>query len=189
MKTLLLIPSVLKTGVEGEVEANRHPRMDYYALADSLRAEPGSEVEILDYAAVDRERHGMVRLVRRLAGRDTALALLGFLRRSRWDTIFTNGENVGIPLALLFKLTRNRPGHVTIGHRLSTGKKRLFFRTLCVHKQMDTIFVYARTQKDFAQHSLGIPANKLQLIAFHADERFYQPQTDSAVCADQICSA
>src|ERR1700722_15097524 len=135
MKTLLLIPSVVKTGLEAAVKADSHPTMDYHALADSLRAAPNGLVDVVDHAAVENSSSSLVRFVCKMAGRDAALALLGFQKRKGYDRIFTNGENVGIPLALLLKLSRKRPGHVTIGHRLSTGKKRLFFRNLRVHRQ------------------------------------------------------
>ena len=189
MKSLLLIPSVAKTGLEEAVKADRHPRMDYHALADHLRDARGCHVEILDYAALDRDLNWLVRFVRRIAGRDPALALLGFVRRRDFDTIFTNGENIGIPLALLLKTSRKRPGHVTIGHRLSTSKKRLFFRTLRVHRQMDTIFVYARTQHEHAINELGIPSARVALIPFHADDKFYRPIPNAAINENQICSA
>ena len=179
----------MKTGVEEAVAADRYPTMDYSALAGSLRSEADAHVDLLDYAAVDRESHPVIRLVRKTAGRDAALALMGFLRRREYETIFTNGENVAIPLALLLKTTRKRPGHVTIGHRLSTGKKRLFFKNLRIHRQIDTIFVYAQTQREYAEQQLGIPAKKLALIAFHADQRFYRPLPDVPVEPCKICSA
>jgi glycosyltransferase involved in cell wall biosynthesis len=189
MRTLLLIPSVVKTGLEAAVEADSHPKMDYHALTDALREAPDSDVDVLDYAAVERDTNRLVRFIRSVAGRDAALALLGFLKRSDYDSIFTNGENVGIPLALLLKLSRNRPGHVTIGHRLSTGKKRLFFRSIRVHRHMDTIFVYASTQFEHAVNNLGIPPEGLSLIPFHADDRFYRPMSGAQIDENQICSA
>lgn len=189
MKTLLLIPSVMKTGLEEAVAADHHPTMDYDALAQALRSEPEGKVDLMDYAAVENASYPLVRLVRKAAGRDAALALLGFLRRRQYDALFTNAENVGIPLALLFKLVRNRPGHVTIGHRLSTPKKRLFFKTLHVHRQIDTIFVYAQAQRDYAERQLGIPVAKLSRIAFHADQRFYRAMPEIAVEPNLICSA
>lgn len=189
MKTLLLIPSIMKTGLEEAVAADRHPIMDYDALAEALRAATDGHVDVLDYAALARDRNPMVRLLCKTAGRDAALALMGFLRRRQYDAIFTNGENVGIPLALLLKTTRKRPGHVTIGHRLSTGKKRIFFQHLHVHRQIDTIFVYARTQREYAQNHLGIPGEKLSLIAFHADQRFYRPMPGVSIDPNKICSA
>lgn len=197
MKVLVLIPSVLKRDIAQAVENDAHPRMDYYVLADALR-EQGSctgdrgaanDVVLLDYGALEAAGTGapspVVRFVRRIAGRDAALAVLGLLHSRGADAIFSNGENVGIPLALLLRMFRRRgrrPGHVTIGHRLSTGKKRFFFRTLGLHREMDTIFVYASTQEAYAQEHLHIPGAKIRRIAFHADDSFYRPSlvTDSA---------
>ncbi len=189
MKTLLLIPSVLKEATEPLVKADRHPLMDYFALANTLEQNSGDSADLLDYGAVERMRDPLVRLTRQVAGADAALALAGFLRRKDYDAIFTNGENVGIPLALLLKSATRRPIHVTIGHRPSTGKKRIFFRNLGVHQQIDRIFVYASTQYTVARDTLGIPDEKLSLIAFHADTRFYHPQPTVAVNENQICAA
>src|SRR4051794_20386419 len=103
MNTLLLIPSVVKKGLQQAISADQHPRMDYDALADALRANADDRVELVDYAAIDRERHPLVRAARQVAGRDAALAALGFVRGRRCKAIFSNGENIGIPLALLLK--------------------------------------------------------------------------------------
>jgi glycosyltransferase involved in cell wall biosynthesis len=178
-KTLLLIPSYAKRGVEQAVADNLHPTMDYYALQARL------EADLADYGSADADRHVLVRAAR-AAGRDAALAMHGFLRASDYDVIFSNGENVGIPLSALFALRRRRPGHVLIGHRLSPKKKAPFLRAL--HAQMDDILVYATTQKVYGETVLGIPREKLHLIPFHADARFYQPVPNARV-ERRICSA
>ena len=165
-RTLLLIPSYAKRGLDEEVAANVHPTMDYFALQSRLAA------ELVDYALTDVDEHPLVRAAGVL-GRDAALAMYGFLRASQYDVIFSNGENVGIPLAALLKVLSRRPKHVLIGHRLSARKKRLLLRGL--HPQMDKIFLYAMTQKAYAESVLGIPSQKLHLISFHADTRFYHP--------------
>ena len=188
MKTLLLIPSVVKTGIETEVAAGGHPTMDYHALAAALCQQPEATVEILDYDAVDRETSPVVRLTRRIGGRDAALAMMAFRRRGEFSVLFSNGENVGIPLALLLGLLPRRVGHVTIGHRLSTGKKQLFFRLLKAQRRLDKIFVYAQSQYDWAVDRLGISPEQLSLIPFHADDRFYHSQS-VPVKSDQICAA
>jgi len=188
MRALLLIPSFVKRETVQEVANDRHPRMDYDALANGLRT-AGIEIRLLDYGAVERERALLIRLTCRLAGRDAALALLGFQQRRWCQVFFTNGENVAIPLALLLKLVLQRPGHVTIGHRLSTGKKRLFFTLLRVQGQIDTLFVYARTQWEHAVHRLEISPEKLSHIHFHADDRFYRPLPERPVSPRRICSA
>lgn len=188
MRVLMLVPSRLKTGLDAQVASDAHPTMDYHALAARLRA-GGDTVEMLDFAALEASRHPLVRLARRAAGDDPALALLGFLRRGGCDAVFTNSESVGIPLALLFKPLARRPRHVTIGHRLSTGKKHLFFRVLGAHRQIDTILVYADLQRRIAAERLGIPPNRLSHIEFHADTAFYRPRPDIAEDPDQICAA
>ena len=187
MKALLLIPSVAKTGTEADVAEDLHPTMDYYALAAVLRERHGLAVDILDYAAVDADATPAVRLARKIGGRDAALAALAFARRQEYAAIFSNGENVGVPLALLLGLTPRTAGHVTIGHRLSARKKQFFFRTLKAQRRLDKIFVYAQSQYDWGVDRLGIAPQTLALIPFHADDRFYRPLS-LPVNPDQICS-
>lgn len=188
-KVLLLIPSVLKTDVAAEVAAGTHPVMDYFALAEVLRERHDMSVDILDYTAVKADVSPGVRLASRAGGLDAALAWMGFLRRRDYHAIFTNGENVGIPLALLLGSVPNPPKHITIGHRLSTGKKQLFFTKLKVQRRMDTLFLYAEAQQKWAIDHLHIAPEKLKLIPFHADAFFYRPMPDAAVNENQICAA
>jgi len=188
MKALLLIPSVLKTGIEADVAADKHPMMDYHALAATLRDRYGLTTDILDYAAVDNDTTPAVRLAQKLGGRDAALAALAFARRKEYAVIFSNGENVGVPLALLLGLAPRTAGHVTIGHRLSTRKKQVFFQFLKAQRRLDKIFVYAQAQYDWGVDRLRIAPEKLALIPFHADDRFYRPLA-TRVNPNQICSA
>lgn len=188
-KTLLLIPSVLQTNADADAAAGRHPVMDYYALANALRDTHGCIVVILDYAAAGADASPGTRLAIKTGGLDSALAWMAFERRREYGAIFSNGENVGIPLALLLGGVRNGPRHVTIGHRLSTGKKQLFFTKLKAQRRLDKIVVYAKSQEEWAMHRLGIAPEKLALIPFHADAQFYRPLPDIAVNPNQICSA
>ena len=187
-KMLLLIPSVAKTGIEADVASDRHPTMDYHALVAALRDHHGRAVDILDYAALDADATPAVRLARKVGGRDAALAALAFARRKDYAAIFSNGENVGVPLALLLGGVPRPPGHICIGHRLSAGKKQLFFTALKAHRRMDRIFVYAQAQYDWGVDRLGIASETLALIPFHADDRFYRPLA-VPVNPDLICSA
>lgn len=189
MKSLLLIPSAIKAEHSAAVVSDLHPRMDYEALREALMSVPNGCCDVVDYRALERSRHPLVRLTRRLAGPDPALVLCAFLQRKHYDVVFTNGENLGIPLALIFKWLTRRPGHVTIGHRLSADKKRVFFRLLRAHAQMDTIVVYASTQYQYAQQQLGIPVSRLLLIAFQADDKFYSPRSEVDPVPTQVCSA
>lgn len=181
-RVLMLIPSVAKTGIEDAVRTDRHPTMDYSALQSALGA------DLLDYSALEADRQpALARLMRR-AGRDVGLAALGYSRRKDYDVIFSNGENVSIPFAMLLKRHKVRPAHVLIGHRVSPGKKRPFFRAL--HAEMDAILLYSSVQQRYAVTELGIPEAKLHLIPFHADHKFYRPMAPSAGAPPRmICSA
>ncbi len=143
---------------------------------------------MLDYAAVDQDASVAVRLARKIGGKDLALAVMAYRCRKEYDTLFSNGENVGIPLSLLLGGRARETGHVTIGHRLSTRKKQIFFRALGAQRRLDKIFVYAQSQYDWAVDRLGIAPEKLALIPFHADDRFYRPLAGPSV-PNQICSA
>src|SRR5947209_7658843 len=112
-RVLMLVPSVAKRDTAEAVARDAHPTMDYVALQQATGA------DLLDYASLEAgSQPALARLMRR-AGRDAALAALGYSRRADYDVIFSNGENVGIPLAALLRRHRARPGHVLIGHRVS----------------------------------------------------------------------
>jgi glycosyltransferase involved in cell wall biosynthesis len=191
MKTLLMIPSYAKTGIDSKIATDRHPIMDYQALREALNGQDGQDdtVELLDYGSVDDARQPAVQLASRLAGKDAALALLGFLRRSSFDTVFTNAEKIALPLAILLRTVDDRPRHVTIAHRLTAKKKQGFYRWLKLFLEMDAIFVYASAQYEFACSTLGIPKSRVRLIPFHADHRFYRPLGAIQEHENQICAA
>jgi glycosyltransferase involved in cell wall biosynthesis len=188
MRVLMCIPSVAKTGVEDAVLAGTHPTMDYYALAATLRS-GGDTVEILDFAALDASRDPWVVLARKRFGGDAALAVAAYRRRREFDAVFTNSESIGIPLGLLWGRSGKRPWHVTIGHRLSTGKKHVFFKRLRAHHGIDMLLVYADLQYRIARERLGIPEQQLAHFDFHADTDFFRPRPVVAGDRPVVCAA
>ena len=54
---------------------------------------------------------------------------------------------------------------------------------------MDRLFVYADIQRKHGIDVLGIPAEKLTHIHFHADTDFYRPDNSRKVVANQISAA
>jgi glycosyltransferase involved in cell wall biosynthesis len=148
-------------------DAEKGPRRDYAVLAAALRA------RILDRSAVARSP--IARALGRIAGPHAAQAWLAFQSRWAYDVVITDGEHVGIPLALLLRLTRAPMKHITIGHRLSTPKKRLFFTLLRADARMDRIIVHSRHQFDYATDELGIPPQRLTLMPYQVDTGFWTP--------------
>lgn len=182
MNILMLVPSFRKTDIEADVRSSQHPMMDYDALEQSLLRDAGAAVTFVDFSVLDACQDWRVRLATAIAGKDVGLAVLAMLRYAATsDCIFSNSESVSIPFALLTRFrgkASRRPAHVTIAHRLSTKKKQVFFKTLALHRELDHIFVYASVQYRHAIDVLGIPADKLSHIQFHADTNFYREQED-----------
>jgi len=144
-----------------------HPRVDFLELAGALDA------EILSYSDLEKPLPFSVRCVRRLFGRDAALALLGF--RQKADTYFTTAESAGIPLAFLLRFRRSAAAHVMISHMISAGKKKWLFKLLGLKKWVHGFIAYTSEQTRFAREWLGFDERALHLIQFHCDHRFFRP--------------
>jgi glycosyltransferase involved in cell wall biosynthesis len=162
-------PRVLVTvGADSARDSATGPRRDYAVTADALGA------DLLDLRSVEQSR--MTRAIARLIGVPAAQAWLAFAMRSRYDAILTDGEHVGIPLALMLRLSRSRVRHVTIGHRLTARKKKPFFKVFGVQARMERIAVHSRMQRDLAVRDLGVAPGRVELIPYQVDTRFWAPR-------------
>jgi glycosyltransferase involved in cell wall biosynthesis len=163
----------------GPVDPPNAPRKDWTILARTLDA------TVLDRSSVGRSIIG--RLVSRFLGVSIGQAWIACTQRHKHDLILTDGEHVGIPLALLLKLIGTKTRHVTIGHRLTAAKKRIFFRWFRVHTHIDRIAVHARRQLELAVAELGIPAGRIAFVPYCVDTDFWRPRP---VAEERlICSA
>lgn len=163
---------------DGPVDAPG-PRKDFVALSRALQA------TVLDYTCVTRSREGQ--LVARVLGMPVAQAWLAFRRRRAYRAVLTDGEHIGLPLALLFKIARCAMPHVTIGHRIVTRQKRPFFRWLKVHSHISRIALHSSVQHRMAIEDLGLPVEKLALTPYQVDTDFWRPQPVAEEA--MICSA
>ena len=164
------------------------PALDYHALALGLRERLGAEVDLADHRSVLGSRDPRVRLARAAAGCDAATACLGFLGRRNYDALFTIGEAVGIPLALLLKGAARRPVHVTLGHRMTAPKKGVFYKVFRVQNAMDRVLVYSAFQRDYARRAWGAGEDKVRMIPYAVDPGFFRPNPQAAVNPGQLCS-
>ena len=64
----------------------------------------------------------LVNLIAKFGGRAIAQAFLAFRRRHDYDVILTDGEHIGIPLAVLLKLARARVEHAAHGRAARVGR-------------------------------------------------------------------
>jgi len=164
------------------VAADREPRLDVYELSRVLSA------DVLDFKDVDASRSPVVRAARRAMGASAALALLGAERAPEYQAILTTGEDIGIPLAARLRFARRRPSHTMIAHTLFPLKKRLFFALGRVDACIDRFLCYATSEERNLVERLGVPAERVQRIAYHADQRFFRPFPGPPE-PDLICSA
>lgn len=168
---LLTVSGFIPSDLDKQTEHGERPLADYAAMARAFPA------DLLDYAAAQAQTGALGRLLRALGGPNLMLAWACFRRRGRYRVIFTDGEQVGLPLALLFKLfaPRARPRHLMIGHLLSVGKKMLLLDGLGLHRQIDVFFVYSSWQKRFIEARWGVPPERVVLTPFMVDAGFFDP--------------
>jgi glycosyltransferase involved in cell wall biosynthesis len=196
-RILLTVSGTMDPERPEQVRRGERPRADYLELSAALGA------DLLDHAGARRLARGPVgRLIERFGGRNLLLAWACFLQRKRYDLIFTDGEQVGIPLAWLLKfLGGNREPvsgrnavarHAMVAHLLSVGKKMLFFDIFRVHSHIDLFFVYSSWQARFITDRWRVPAERVVLTPFMVDSRFFSldqaPPSSQPRARRQICA-
>jgi glycosyltransferase involved in cell wall biosynthesis len=172
-----VVASPIPPGLAGEIEAGRRPRRDFFELQRNLGA------FLINYA---RPTGPVSRLMWWLLGPAAAHAWLAFTRRAEYEVVHTLSEDVGLLLALLFKLARVRRRHVMVAHRLTPLKKRLLLRLFRLEAGLDRIIVYGPRQRQAAVSQLGLPASKVEMVLHPADHLFWRPldaQIGRAVCS------
>jgi glycosyltransferase involved in cell wall biosynthesis len=184
-RTLLTISGVVPVDIRQRVADGRAPQPDYLALAQAMNA------ELLDVAEARRRAGILGRLIQRLGGRGPLLAWVCFRQHRRYDVIVTDGEQVGLPLALLWLVTRRRScTHVMIAHILSVRKKVLLVRLFRLRRNIDRILVYASWQQRFIHEALGFREDQVVLTPFMVDTAFFDRDRLPEVEPERmICSA
>lgn len=176
-RVLIVFPGHFDEGVRKQVADGELPQQDYLVLRDALGA------DVLDYADLEASHHPLVRLAR-LIGMDAQLAALAFLRRRRYDVMFSLTDSISLPLAALFAFRRRRPRHIVTAHSIGCGRRGQLLRF--VHRWIDRIIVYSPHMRDRCVAVRGVPASKVVLVPFNTDEEFYRPIPDG-VRRRQIC--
>lgn len=163
---LMLVSDVVDAAKRSAVAAGRLPRPEYLVL------ERDHGVEIADWTRLGSAR-----------GRSSRLSLKharwGLARSSRYRAILSDGEHVGIPLALGKRALGIATGHVVIGHHVTSPRKRLSFRLLHAHSGMSKLMLHSPKQLELAHRDLGIEPNRLALLPYAVDHLFWSPRPRS----------
>ena len=170
-RVVVTISGEVAPGYEEEFERGDRPLADYKAIADAANA------DLLDRRDV-KERAGLLgRIIERVAGPNVAMAVQLFRERNNYDVIFTDGEQVGLPLSLLLQLSGpTRPRHVMIAHRVSAEKKRAVVRLLGLTRGVDELLVYSTSQLQAGRDLFHRRGQRVTLIDFMVDTHFFARQ-------------
>src|SRR5256886_13026962 len=98
-RVVLTVSGVIAVEIREQIASDKRPRADYLELARGFNA------DLLDYAAARTiaGRTGVV--LEKLGGPNLVLAYACWKVRKRYQAIITDGEQIGLPLAALLKLT------------------------------------------------------------------------------------
>lgn len=180
---LVTVSGVIDPDINNKIEQQQRPRADYVEMAEQFDA------ELIDYVGA-RSRVGWFgNLLERIGGANLMLAWACFCERSRYRVIFTDGEQIGIPLAWFLKFAgQHKPAHLMISHILSVGKKTILFDLLNLKKQIDTFFVYSSWQKNFIQKRWDVEPERVVFTPFMVDSDFFSldavtPKQRRMICA------
>ncbi|MEX0801659.1 MAG: glycosyltransferase family 4 protein [Dehalococcoidia bacterium] len=165
-RTLLLVTAEDVEDARREVRAGISPRKDYLELAGAL----GADILALSDVQANPTARRLDRLVRRGAGH----AYLASRRISEYDTIYSDGEHMGLLLGIALARKQHRPRHVMLGHSLSAWKKRPL--AAFARDGIDAVVVHCSAQVDFAIHTLLIDPGRVYLIPYQVDVGFWKPQ-------------
>jgi glycosyltransferase involved in cell wall biosynthesis len=164
LAALMLVSANVDASLRAGVNAGSRPCPEF------LRLETRYGVKLLDWSALrwagsHRSALGSVAHV------------AGALRQvRRADVVFSDGEHVGIPLAVAMTVLRIKTPHLVIGHHLSTPSKEVMFRWLKAYGRMDRIIVHSPNQLDLAANELGFLATRLRVVPYGIDTDFWSPQ-------------
>jgi glycosyltransferase involved in cell wall biosynthesis len=170
-RVVLTVSGTVAPDTEDAIATGARPLADYTAIARSTGA------SLLDWSRLRAESSRSTRIVRRLGGDNLAVAHHLYRQRKALDVVLTDGEQVGLPLAAMLRLGgRGSLRHVMIAHRISARKKQLPIRLLGLDRCVDHVLVYASRQRQVARQLFRRPGQRVQLIDFMVDSKFFKAQ-------------
>jgi glycosyltransferase involved in cell wall biosynthesis len=170
-QVLLTVSGEIDPHIHAKIANGQRPQADYIAMAREFGA------DLIDYQEARRQTGRLGRWIETLLGANAMLAWACFKARRHYRVIFTDGEQVGLPLAFLLKFlgSAQRVRHVMIVHILSVRKKTILLDLLRLWTHIDRFLVYATWQQDYIRKRWPIPARKVIFTPFMVDSDFFAP--------------
>lgn len=141
------------------------PKLDYIELARMI------DGRVMSYQSRVRGR------LAKLAGKAPLLAssLAAFLERERFSAIYTTGEDIGLRLAPLLRLSGWSGRLITVVHSCISKRRKAAVRALGEHG-FDALICVCEAQRRILVEDVGLPAEKVHGLRYWVDTDFYDPQ-------------
>jgi glycosyltransferase involved in cell wall biosynthesis len=160
---LMLVSADAGPRLRAETRAGVRPSPEY------LRLEDRCGVRLLDWSALAGPPH---RRSVALSLRHTRAALAEL---PDTDVVFSDGEHIGIPMALAMRAKRCTTPHLVIGHHLASARKTPIVRWSKAHRKMDRVLVHSPNQVDLLHRRLGFSLRQLHVVPYGVDTGFWAP--------------
>jgi len=184
-RVVLTVSGLIAPDIHEQIASGKRPRADYLELARSFNA------DLLDYAAARTIAGRAGALLGKLGGPNLVLAYACWKIRKSCQAIVTDGEQIGLPLAAIFKFTPGRrPRHLMIVHVISEPKKTAFLDWLGVQTAIDRFITYSRWQQQFIKKRWKLDSGRVLWTPFMVDHEFFAPErvAPAASTRQQICA-
>lgn len=165
MRSLMLVSASVDAQLRSNATLGQRPTPEYLVL------ESRHDVELLDWSAFG------VRSGHRSVTRSLQHAAVAARRAAQADVVFSDGEHVGIPLALAMQAMRIDTPHVMIGHNLLTPAKQRLLRHLPLGG-VDRVLVHSPNQVGHIVSATRLPAEKLAVVPYGIDATFWSAPAD-----------
>ncbi len=167
---LLTVSGTIPDDLEAQIERGERPLTDYIAMSRQFGA------DLIDYERARRQAGWLGTLLGKIGGANLLLAWVCFTLRHQYKVIFTDGEQIGLPLAFFLKFLagKKRARHLMIVHILSVGKKMALIDLFHLQNKIDIFFVYATWQKEFIEERWHLPPERVVFTPFMVDAAFFQ---------------
>lgn len=182
---VLTVSGVIPADIHEQIANGMRPRVDYLELARSFDA------DIVDHVKARTIAGRMGAILDRLGGPNLVLAYACWKVRKNYRAIVTDGEQIGLPLAALLKLTPGpRPRHLMIVHVISEPKKTVFLDWLGVQSGVDRFITYSRWQQRFIEERWKLERKRVLWTPFMVDQLFFAPERVTArpTALPQVCA-
>jgi glycosyltransferase involved in cell wall biosynthesis len=136
---------------------------------DYLRLQERHGVELIDWESIPRSSG------KRSVSQSMRHVRAAMPRISKADVVLSDGEHLGIPLAIVMAARRMNTPHVCIGHHLLTPAKQRVFKTLKPEGHIDRIVVHSNNQIELLRESIPGVAPLLCTVPYAVDVDFWSP--------------